>query len=397
MALSSNSIHLVHTLESLPVLDGRYTNLTCVNVNLATGDTRGVLSLVFQAFDQVDQRTVALKFYDIAPTKVFDQYRVDSFRREHSILQTLLGVRRCLQVASAFSIFRLLVPQPGGVPLEIPCPYFAVEWIEEDIDIYFENQDTCDAVEKLILFKDIVLSVEALHRNNVHHRDLKKDNLRASIEPDNRIVVAIDLGTAARLESPPLRPDYDAGSVGAPAYTSPEGICGLAGVREIARFTDIYALGCLLFELFNRDLFIRELLVRNPNYQAVVTVLGLAIAGGTNSSEKLNRWHSALKKHGLGVTPASILATHNSAPNAVAPMLDQLVMQMTKIDYRDRPRTLEYVRRRIESAITCLRNDRACRLRVATNKARRAERIAQIALRQQRLALAIARSKQIAK
>jgi serine/threonine protein kinase len=397
VALSPNSSYLVNTLEGLALLDSRYAQLTCVNVDSATGDTRGVFSLVFRAFDELEQRWVALKFYDIAPHKVFDRYRVDAFRREHSILQTLLGVRRCLQVGSAFSIFKLEIPQHGGAPLEIPCPYFAVEWLDDQVDHYFEKQDFYDALDKLQLFNDIVLSVEALHRNQVHHRDLKKDNLRATYEQLLRVVVAIDLGTAARLESPPLRGDYDNGSVGAPAYTAPEGICGLAGAREIARFTDIYALGCMLFELFNRDLFVRELFSRNSNYHAVLTVMGLAATGGATPSDKLSQWHTALNKHGQGVTPVSILAAGNSVPAAVAPLLDELVQSMTKIDYRARPHSLEFVRRRIQSAITCLKNDRACRLKVAANKARRAERIARIALHEQRMASAAARRAQDAK
>jgi len=397
VALSPNSLYLVNTLENLPLLDGRYAQMKCVNVTSATGVTRGVFSLVFRAFDQVDQRWIALKFFDIAPNKMFDQYRVDSFGREHSILQTLLGVRRCLQVASALTTFKLEITQPGGSPLEIPCPYFAVEWIDEDVDSYFEMQDSYDALDKLQLFNDIVLSVEALHRNQVHHRDLKKDNLRASHERLARIVYAIDLGTAARIESPPLRPDYDTGSVGAPAYTAAEGLCGLAGLREIAKFTDIYALGCLLFELFNRDLFVRELLARNPNYQPILTVLGLTVRGGTTPAEKLFRWHTALRTHGKGVTPISILALDNSVPVGIAQLLDELVKSMTRIDYRARPNSLEFVRRRIQSAITCLKNDRVYRLKVEAAKARRAGRIANILKREQKLALAVAARAQYAK
>lgn len=201
MALSSNSANLIRTLQGLTTLDGRYTQITCVNINAATGESRGVLSLVFKAFDQVDQRYVALKFYDIDPNKLFDQYRVDAFRREHAILQTLLNTRRCLQLASSYSIYLLKVPQAGGASYEIPCPYFAVEWVEHEIDDYFEQQDSREAVHKLKLFNDIVLAVEALHRHDVHHRDLKKDNLRAHDNSVVRTVVAIDLGTAARSES----------------------------------------------------------------------------------------------------------------------------------------------------------------------------------------------------
>ena len=391
MALSSNSSSLINTLENLPTLDGRYVQIKCVNINASTGESRGVLSLVFKAFDQIDQCHVALKFYDIDPNKLFDRYRVDSFQREHLILRSLLNVPRCLQVASSYSTYLLQVPQSDGKFFEIPCPYFAVEWIEHEIDHFFEQQDSIDPVEKLRLFNDIVLAVEALHRHDVHHRDLKKDNLRARHESPTRTVIAIDLGTAARSESPPLRPDYDDGHVGARAYAAPEAICCLSGLRQIARFTDVYALGCILFELFNRDLFIRELLNRNSAYQAILTVMGLSSRAATTPTEKLAYWHHALGKHGKGVAPVSIRAAGNSVPLGIVDLLDDLVQLMTSMDYRNRPKSLELVRRKIQSAILCLQNERAYQKRLEATKARRTAQLESIASKRQRFDLALTR------
>ena len=152
MPLSPNSEHLIRTLESLQELDNRYTQIKCVNYNAVTGEIRGVFSLVFKAFDKVNQDFVALKFFDIHPAKMFDQYRVDAFRREHEILKSLQNAHRCTQLVSAFSTYKLVIPQGSAVPLEIPCPYFAVAWIELEIDDFFERQDSYDCVEKLRLF-----------------------------------------------------------------------------------------------------------------------------------------------------------------------------------------------------------------------------------------------------
>jgi serine/threonine protein kinase len=44
-----------------------------------------------------------------------------------------------------------------------------------------------DTVEKLRLYHDIVLAIEALHSKQVYHRDLKMDNLRAAYEPLGRL------------------------------------------------------------------------------------------------------------------------------------------------------------------------------------------------------------------
>jgi serine/threonine protein kinase len=382
---SANSQLLVNALENQAEIDGRYSGLKCVNMNSLTGEKRGCFSLVFRAFDKVEQHPVALKFFDLDPSNIFAQYRFDAFKREHTILQGLLGVRRCLQVTSSFSTYKLHLPSQNGTSFEIPCPYFAVEWLDEDVDMYFQQQDLIDTVEKLRLYHDIVLAIEALHLKQVYHRDLKMDNLRAANEPLGRLIVAIDLGTAARLESPNLQPNYDNGSVGAPGYSPAEALCGFAGERKIARFTDIYALGCILFELFNRSYFYREFLNLNPNYQAVLMVMSITARSGRTPAERLKAWQNALRFHGHGVAPVSILASGHSVPASISTLLDDLVRTMTRFDYRQRPQSLEYVRRRIQSAITVLRNERATRQRIEVAKARRAARIACLAAKEQRL------------
>lgn len=383
---SANSRLLVNALESQAEVDGRYTGLKCVNINSLTGEHRGCFSLVFTAFDKVDQRPVALKFFDLDASNIFAQYRFDAFQREHTILQSLLGVRRCLQVVSSFSTYKLHLTNPNGTLFEMPCPYFAVEWLDDDVDIYFQEQDTIDTVEKLRLYHDIILAIEALHSKQVYHRDIKMDNLRATYERLARLIVAIDLGTAARFESPNLQPDYDRGSVGAPFYAPAEATCGFAGERKIARFTDMYALGCMLFELFNRSYFYRELVSLNPNYQAILMVMSIAARSGRTPADRLQAWQNVLRTHGRGVTPVSILGSGHSVPPSISTLLDDLVRTMTRFDYRQRPVSLEYVRRRIQSAITVLRNERVSRDRNEAAKAHRAARIARLDAKEQRLA-----------
>lgn len=385
---SANSQILVKALEGLSELDGRYSNLKCVNIDSNTGQARGCFSLVFRAFDKVDQRPVALKFFDLDPSNFYARYRYEAFEREHEILQDLLGVRRCLQLRSPLATYTLSLPNQSGPAYEVRCPYFAVEWLDEDIDNYFQQQDSLEVLDKLRLYHDIVLAVEALHSQQVCHRDLKMDNLRATFDNLVRLIVAIDLGTAARLESPNLQSNYDA-SVGAPGYSPAEAICGFAGVREIARVTDIYALGCMLFELFNRNFFVRELLILNPNYQAILFVLDTSARSGKTPAARFQAWQKALRIHGHGVTPVSILATGHSVPACIAPLLDDLVKAMTRFDFRQRLTSLEYLRSRIQVAIKVLRNERAARERIEAAKARRAARLARLAAREQRLADAI--------
>ncbi len=55
MPLSDNSLHLVKELESLQSLDNRYENIKLVNFNSASDAKRGCFSLVFRAFDRIEE------------------------------------------------------------------------------------------------------------------------------------------------------------------------------------------------------------------------------------------------------------------------------------------------------------------------------------------------------
>ena len=63
--LHPNNKILIDTLESTPILDGRFRNIRVVNCDVATGTKRGCFSLVFRAEDVIEGKDVALKFYDM--------------------------------------------------------------------------------------------------------------------------------------------------------------------------------------------------------------------------------------------------------------------------------------------------------------------------------------------
>src|SRR5690606_39024208 len=105
MLISSNSLFLIETLEGLPLLDGRYQNIRCVNVDKSKGSKRGCFSLVFKAFDIIEEKHVALKFFDIAPENMTQDYRRAGFRRERELLALVKNQKRCLQLASSLQTF----------------------------------------------------------------------------------------------------------------------------------------------------------------------------------------------------------------------------------------------------------------------------------------------------
>jgi serine/threonine protein kinase len=354
MALDANNQLLVDTLEAAPLVDGRYENVKLVNYNSLNDVRRGCLSMVFGAFDTISQKKVALKFYDLSPALMHDQYRRAAFFREHELLERLITVDRCLQLVSLMSTFNLTVKH-GSATLTLPCHYFAVEWIDNEVDAFFLSANKFSAVDKLRLFNEIVLSVETLHNHDIFHRDLKADNLRSYTEALKRTVVAIDLGTAARLDSGKIQIGYGS-HVGARGYAAPEAIGGLTDNRRVAKYTDMYALGCLLFELFNMDYYFVAVRRKNHAFDTVIAAIASKITG-TTDIEREQDWCTAMTPLAGGFTPVSIAEPGSSVPPGVVAILDEILSSLTNFDYRRRAHTLASVRQRVWSALRVLTNE----------------------------------------
>lgn len=374
-----NSIFLIETLEALPLLDGRYEHIKAMSVNRSNGERRGCFSLVFQAFDILEQKLVALKFYDIAPANLNRTYRIKAFQREHSVLGVLMNNERCLQLASALKTFDLPIERD----MSIPCEYFAVEWVDDQIDHYFLEQQTFGTVEKLHLFNEIVLAVEALHRYSVFHRDVKPDNLRAYTKALKRIVIAIDFGTAALCDSTSILDEYQH-QVGACEYSPPEARCFFAGDREIAPYSDIYALGCLLYELFNYDLFFTAQRSTNTNFDFFLAAMYGKINYGTTPEQRLSIWKQEIDKICKSIVPPAIDGCGSSVPEGIVGLLSPVLKSLTHPDFRRRPK-LEWVRQRIWAAIRTIENEKEYKLRLAQARERRRKRIEKIKHREARL------------
>lgn len=370
--LHGNSQLLVRTLEDLTLLDGRFSGLKLMN--MSGGEKRGHFSLVFRAYDELEERFVALKFIDLDPAKQ-DRYRLMCFEREHQILELLKGAPRCLQVFSTYSTYELCISIAGQTePITIPAKYFATDWIEGDIDEYFSRQDTESPIEKLKIFNEVVLAVESLHTRHVFHRDLKVDNFRCRESRDAREIVAIDLGAAARYDSEPMLPAYGC-PVGFLMYSAPEAFCGMAGIRSIAPLTDIFALGCMLFELFHPDDYPSAYRAINTDFDLRFSALKARIDCESDEKSKVAAWDLQAPKMLQGLSPVSLSDNGSSAPAAICDLLSELIAEMTAPDFRSRIRSFAKARQRCWSAIRVLENeafDRRRTLQVATRRAMRA-------------------------
>lgn len=133
--------------------------------------------------------------------------------------------------------------------------FLIMEFVEgRDLEDYIYNEIGLIPEEKALpIFMEVLDAVAYLHNNNILHLDIKSNNVM--IQPNGRIKL-IDLGIASRIS--------DAGSstgYGTPPYMAPEQI-EIGG--KCGRYTDIFALGVMLFEMLTGHLPFTS---QNPNYK----------------------------------------------------------------------------------------------------------------------------------
>jgi serine/threonine-protein kinase len=101
--------------------------------------------------------------------------------------------------------------------------------------------------EALRITTEVAGALDYAHRQGVIHRDIKPENI---LLHDNRALVA-DFGIALAVSTAGGTRMTETGmSLGTPHYMSPE---QAMGEREITGRSDIYALGCMLYEMLTGD------------------------------------------------------------------------------------------------------------------------------------------------
>lgn len=98
----------------------------------------------------------------------------------------------------------------------------------------------------LRIARQLTLALGAAHDAGIVHRDIKPDNVMIQTrDEDGYFVRVLDFGIAATRAAHATRLTQTGALLGTPAYMAPEQISGLG----VDARTDIYALGCVLFEM----------------------------------------------------------------------------------------------------------------------------------------------------
>lgn len=189
---------------------------------------RGGMSTVYLGQDLATGERVAIK-------------ALDTFHVGHSeMVHRLLGEHELAR----------RVRHPGL--LEIHCaeqtchgiPYLVMEYLDGESLGALVDRGAIPLSSILVIGAQIASAIAALHAAGVVHCDLKPDNVFVLYEPGPDgwpQIKVIDYGVARLADDPPMS---DGAVVGTPAFMAPEQWHGAPTTRS-----DVYALGCMLYEL----------------------------------------------------------------------------------------------------------------------------------------------------
>ncbi|MBK9145414.1 MAG: serine/threonine protein kinase [Candidatus Melainabacteria bacterium] len=208
-------------------LDGRYRILERLG--------SGGMGTVFKALHLKLGRPVALKI--LHPHLIVDSKILSRFENE-------------INVMSALGHPNLITIQDAGKTDE-GIPYFVMEYLECDSLSDRLKDGRIEASRAVPIFVQIADALQHAHEKGVIHRDLKPANvlLIKGSEAGGDFVKVVDLGIAKVLGAGDMSAQKQltqTGEVfGSPQYMAPEQCLGKA---QDAR-TDVYAFGCLMFEV----------------------------------------------------------------------------------------------------------------------------------------------------
>jgi len=191
---------------------------------------RGGMAVVYLAHDQKLDRPVALK---VLRPELAASLGGDRFLREIEIAAKLahpniLALHDC---GEADGILYYVMPYVEGESLR--------DWLNREKQLPVE-----DAIQ---VTREVGDALSYAHSMGVIHRDIKPENILFqaghAVVADFGIARAVSAASGERLTETGL-------AIGTPAYMSPE---QAAGVKEIDARTDIYSLGCLLYEMIGGE------------------------------------------------------------------------------------------------------------------------------------------------
>ncbi|MET3986624.1 serine/threonine-protein kinase [Streptomyces sp. PvR034] len=200
---------------------------------LATVLGQGGMGQVWTAYDRRLDRRVAVKL--LRPDKVAGPGTVaEELRRRF--------VRECRVTAQVDHPGLVTVHDAGNDGDEL---YLVMQYVEgADLADHLAEHDPYPWQWAVSVVAQLCSVLSAVHAVPIVHRDLKPRNVM--VRPDGTVTV-LDLGVASVMDTDTTRLTHTGSPIGSPAYMAPEQAMGGA----VGPYTDLYALGVLLYELLS--------------------------------------------------------------------------------------------------------------------------------------------------
>jgi len=278
----------------------------------------GGMSIVYKAQHKLMDRVVAIKMLH------------SNIKNDHTSLERF---RMEAQAASSLSHQNIIAVYDFGVTDQGEA-FFVMDYLDgENLSEMIERKGKLPYERALNIFKQICDGLGAAHKKSLVHRDLKPANVVLLKEDDGtELVKLVDFGIAKMLPGSgkqQLQLTRTGEVFGSPIYMSPEQCQGL----ELDKRSDIYALGCLMYE----------------------TLTGVPPIEGSTFLETLNMHVTA--------TPKSFA---ERIPDVkIPPALEQLIFQCMAKRPDDRPQNTEQIRDQLSALILTLTATGASRAAVS--------------------------------
>jgi hypothetical protein len=199
----------------------------------------GGMGMVYEGIQESPRRRVAIKTLLIGPR---DERALARFQAEIDVLARLEHP----SIARIYSAGTYEQRMAGEVR---ELPFYVMEYIEGAASLTeYSEREKLTVRQRIQLFCKVCEAIDFAHGQGVLHRDLKPGNILVNRDGDPKI---IDFGTARLLGEDSM---IDSGItrsgeiIGTLNYMSPEQISPSEDTPPDVR-SDVYALGCLLYEL----------------------------------------------------------------------------------------------------------------------------------------------------
>jgi serine/threonine protein kinase len=204
----------------------RYKIISCLG--------QGGMSVVYQAIDTAEKNSVAVKV--LLPGKLFDVKSLLRFQRE-ALTASSVDHHNIVEVY-AFDV------------LDDGKPYIVMEYLPgKSLAELIKESGSLPVTRSIDIIIQTCNALEHAHQRNIIHRDLKPSNIVILPNDDGSdLVKIVDFGIAKLLSDSRSGQETVTQSgdvIGTPNYMSLEQCLG----KELDARTDIYSLGCVLFEM----------------------------------------------------------------------------------------------------------------------------------------------------